>query len=128
MKLCSRCKQIKPFSDYYGTAAKPSSYCKPCASARSTEWHLSNREKKADINRAWRQRNADRRKISSAASVKVFKAIRSGKLVRPSCCSQCGSMKAIEAAHENYDKPLEVIWLCRRCHRTWDAAKPKTCP
>lgn len=30
-------------------------------------------------------------------------------------CSICGSEKS-EAHHEDYNKPLEVIWFCRSCH------------
>lgn len=30
-------------------------------------------------------------------------------------CRDCGSEKS-EAHHEDYSKPLEVIWLCRGCH------------
>lgn len=30
-------------------------------------------------------------------------------------CQRCGKDNA-EKHHEDYEKPLEVVWLCRRCH------------
>ena len=30
-------------------------------------------------------------------------------------CRDCGALK-VEAHHEDYSKPLEIIWLCKRCH------------
>jgi len=51
--------------------------------------------------------------------------IESGRLQRPEKCSWCGRHGRIEAAHENYDRPLEVRWLCQSCHRKWDWAHPK---
>lgn len=30
-------------------------------------------------------------------------------------CSKCMSSEA-EKHHEDYTKPLEVVWLCRSCH------------
>jgi DNA-directed RNA polymerase subunit M/transcription elongation factor TFIIS len=41
---------------------------------------------------------------------------RRGKLV-PKPCEQCGSKKNVERHHHRgYDNPLDVIYLCRRCH------------
>lgn len=30
-------------------------------------------------------------------------------------CESCGADRA-DRHHEDYDKPLDIIWLCRRCH------------
>src|SRR3990167_3093473 len=48
----------------------------------------------------------------------VANAKRSGKLI-PEPCNACGG-KA-EAHHNDYDKPLEVVWLCRKHHRLVDS-------
>lgn len=45
-------------------------------------------------------------------------AVRSGKLFKQPC-EVCGNQKS-EAHHEDYDKPLDVIWLCRLHHREYD--------
>jgi len=37
-----------------------------------------------------------------------------GKVVQQPCV-RCGSAKS-EGHHEDYMKPLEVVWLCRPCH------------
>ena len=42
--------------------------------------------------------------------------IRRGKLVRPTVCSECSIVCKTVAHHEDYSKPDEVEWLCRRCH------------
>jgi len=48
------------------------------------------------------------------ARVKVYNAKKSGKLVMQPC-QVCGAIKT-EAHHEDYTKPLDVIWLCRKHH------------
>lgn len=35
--------------------------------------------------------------------------------ISPKPCERCGS-KSDHKHHEDYSKPLEVVWLCRRCH------------
>ena len=51
----------------------------------------------------------------------VALALKLGLLERGSHCAGCGKagswLKPLDAHHENYDKPLVVVWLCRACHR-----------
>ena len=49
-------------------------------------------------------------------------AIKSGELHRQPC-EVCGETDLIEAHHDNYDKPLDVRWLCSRHHRQLHASR-----
>lgn len=48
--------------------------------------------------------------------VQVSNALKSGKMIKPANCSVCGSTYLIEGHHEDYSKPLDVVWLCKTCH------------
>lgn len=43
----------------------------------------------------------------------VSNALKYGRLKKVACF--CGEEK-VEAHHENYSKPLDVIWVCRKHH------------
>lgn len=64
-------------------------------------------------------------KMARKAHSKIQRAIRKGKIIRPSVCEECGETKIIEAAHYDYRYPLKVRWLCSHCHRLWDKKNPK---
>lgn len=55
------------------------------------------------------------------AHCKVSYAIRHGKLKKLPC-QVCGDPKS-ESHHEDYSKPLEVIWLCRTHHIAADRTR-----
>lgn len=46
-------------------------------------------------------------------------AIRRGDLVRALTCECCNQVVKIEAHHDDYNKSLEVRWLCIACHNHW---------
>jgi len=56
-------------------------------------------------------------KLRANSSVK--KAIQQGTLTRPDDCETCKMVGTVVAHHTDYSKPLEVMWLCRKCHVQW---------
>jgi hypothetical protein len=50
------------------------------------------------------------------AQRKVRKAILSGKIFRSETCNICKIICKTHAHHEDYNKPLEIIWMCPKCH------------
>lgn len=51
-----------------------------------------------------------------SARKKVAYALKTGKLTKTACVN-CGATEDIQAHHHDYSKPLDIIWLCRNCHR-----------
>ena len=55
------------------------------------------------------------------------KAIKRGDLVRADVCETCGGdgrafrdgRHPIQAHHCDYNRPLDVMWLCQPCHHEW---------
>jgi hypothetical protein len=37
--------------------------------------------------------------------------------LKPNPCEVCGDVLNVQAHHDDYDKPLEVRWLCRKHHQ-----------
>lgn len=95
--------------------------------AERTAWRAANADRVQAMKRRWAAANADRLRPMYRAKCAVRPAVIRGDLVRPSTCEECRRTGvAIEAAHQDYSRPLDVRWLCRPCHRRWDHADPKT--
>ena len=50
------------------------------------------------------------------ARIKLNNAVRCGKIYRPDCCENCEDLGKVHGHHEDYSKPLEVLWVCSDCH------------
>ena len=96
------------------------------------EWYWSNekaRVKKSASHKKWLDENKAKQieasKIHAIRHPEKFKArnalrraVYEGKIIKPSTCQVCvKSVKRIEGHHEDYEKPLDVIWMCVACHR-----------
>jgi hypothetical protein len=130
-KECFKCNTVKPLSEFYKHSKMADGHvnkCKECNKNDVTSNRNKNLEKyraydrargkiperikaNTEINRAWRAEDSRR----NAAHTQVARAIRNGVLVRQPCC-RCGEAKTV-AHHEDYDKPLDVMWLCQPCHK-----------
>jgi ribosomal protein S27AE len=130
-KECFKCKSVKPLTEFYKHKMMADGHlnkCKECTKNDVSNHRNQNLEKiraydrargkiperikaNTEINRAWRAEDKRRHMAHSA----VARAIKSGSLVRNPCI-RCGESKSL-AHHENYDKPLDVMWLCQPCHK-----------
>lgn len=63
------------------------------------------------MRKKWRQRHP----LAAAAHEKLRRAVRRGELERKPC-TQCSGTQSIHGHHPDYSRPLEVVWLCQRCH------------
>jgi len=96
-------------------------YCNDCLlfrkrkSTREAAQQRRDREKKQIVVRAPELLTENEKVIRQAARDYLNRLIRQG-IVKRQNCKICGSDKNIEAHHDDYERPLEVLWLCRVHH------------
>lgn len=145
MKTCFKCKMNLPLTEFYKhprMADGRLNKCKTCTKKDVKENWGSKREhyrayrreyekrphvyasKKRYRNtaggkammQASRKRWEEQKLFALAAITMVNNAVRNGRL-KKSPCVVCGSTKRIHGHHEDYSKPLDVIWLCQTHHK-----------
>ena len=148
MILCVKCDKEQPDSEYYRSTIRVNGTgeCKSCTRARVTanreakidyyrefdrkRANLPHRvqarkeyaqtpqgkQKITEIKKNYQKNHPSRRKAVNA----VNNAVRDGLLIKPKNCQCCGAeAKSIEGHHCDYNKPLDVMWLCDPCHKEW---------
>jgi hypothetical protein len=78
--------------------------------------YFKNKEKYAEYGK----KNLEKNRKKHNARAKIYRHIKAGKIIKPQICSKCDNQGKIEAHHHDYEKPLEVTWLCTKCHRKED--------
>lgn len=135
MKQCSICKQLKPLEEYHRNKRQKDGRdcrCRCCKNQLGrTLYHADPDRKERIISRvkeyqhgpgrikanatksAYHTRHAKKRSAHNA----VRNAVKRGELIRGPC-ECCGELKVV-GHHDDYDRPLDVRWLCERCHKAW---------
>ena len=129
MITCNKCKISKDESEFYPR----NKVCKECTKTRVAEYVKTNvgmavkkaaakkhaqtekgrkTQKKADAK--YKSNEKNRKKIRAKDAIK--RAIKSG-LIKKMPCEICGDNGV--AHHDDYDKPLDVRWLCQLHHKRW---------
>lgn len=80
------------------------------SSEKARALYAENREKVLAYKQKWADANAHKRRAQIAAG----NAIRDGKIKKMPCVV-CGDKKS-QAHHDDYDKPLDVVFLCSKHH------------
>lgn len=101
LKICVCCKRELPRGQFLGRTSQKRK-CMVC------KLKAERRRKEIDRKKAFT-------KFKRKARQKCRNAVNYGSLIRGNCAC-CGAGKKIHAHHEDYNKPLEVIWLCSDCH------------
>lgn len=121
-KQCLRCKKHKEWSEFYRNRSRKDGLmceCKECC--RIYLQSNKGKESRRISSMKYQQRCPEKVKAHNI----VNHAIESGKVERPSICESCFEEKVVEAHHEDYNKPLEVIWICIGCHKEHHAKNRK---
>jgi len=107
MKVCIGCNKTKSHNDFHrDKKAKDNcrSRCKACTKKQ-------NRNYPKKSTKEWGRTNKEK----TYAHSRVQSAIKWGILTKENCVI-CDDPKS-QGHHEDYSKPLDVIWLCQSHHR-----------
>ena len=131
MKTCNTCQQEKPLEDFPPSKQNKDgriTKCRVCTRKSANERRKKNLLKRRIQNLNWSKKPSSkltlkksktRWRINNKHKIEahriVWKMLQSGRLFRLPCC-MCGEEKNTVAHHDDYEKPLEVKWLCHLCH------------
>jgi len=122
LKTCRVCNEEKNKTEFYVGHAR----CKKCYCEKVKKYRNNNLEKIREYDRKrgnrqpsgymaeYRKSNPEKYKAHNM----VNNAVRDGRMSKPNHCEGCGDICNPHGHHEDYSKPLDVVWLCVSCHRT----------
>lgn len=105
LNKCKKCSKKDALENRKKNIEKVRAYDRCRAKSEKRKKHITNNTAR------WRKKNPDKYK----AHCKLNNALRDNKIKKGVCCV-CGSHK-VHGHHEDYSKPLEVIWVCAAHHR-----------
>ncbi len=119
LKICRVCQVgLTSQNSYY--PVNSNLLCKThYISSKKAKKYRTSVKGKAAVNAA-SMRAYKKHKVKWLARIKARYAVKKGILVKPKWCEVCNLVKPLQGHHEDYSKPLEVIWLCSGCHADAD--------
>lgn len=141
MKTCYKCKKRKSTGEFRKDRSRPDglqSACKTCQNAAKAEYIKSPKgraanarrmarylekaiEKRREYNKKYRQTDAGkasrlrtRLKNRLLGRINIYAAVQRKLEKQP--CERCGSSVRVHAHHDDYSRPLDVMWLCPKHH------------
>ena len=97
--------------DYY-TAYEKQRNKKPHRVEARKKYLALNPEKLREAKLKWNKNNRHKK----AAHLRVKRALVKGIMVKKQFCEICGDNGNIEGHPPNYTEPLNVVWVCKKCH------------
>lgn len=136
-KKCAGCGQVKPLSEFNRNRRNKDGLqdrCRQCFSEYNRRRYASDperfkasarkrRDQHPESDLETRLRACGKNPSKKNAQMAIDAALRCGALVKPDVCYGCGKPatgRHLDAHHHDYGKPLEVVWLCKKCHRALD--------
>lgn len=99
-KKCTVCGKIKELSEFNTRPDRPSGYRSEC--------------KRCQYDRQYRRLKNNPHIYRAKHAARI--ACKKGLIQMPLLCERCGKKGVLEKHHPDYDKPLEVVWVHKRCH------------
>lgn len=136
-KRCSKCNQIKQFSEFHKDNKNKSGYrtdCKVCNLKRVSKYHQTKQGKttRKQYRQTEKYKTAHRKRISryttrhpeqDKARKAIKHAIRDGKIQKASSfkCNYCPKQAQEYHHHKGYAKKhwLDVLPVCKICHKKY---------
>lgn len=115
---CSHCKGMFDKLEVvkYSKNSKGVQYymCNECNTERAKKYR-NTKIGRSNINKAVRKSIMKNRDKQNARQNLNYH-LKVGHIIKPYECEKCTIKNKLEAHHEDYNKPLNVIWLCKKCH------------
>ena len=122
-RSCRTCGVAKDIEQFPVDNARPRGHryvCKKCTQAAWAEREARFHRVQARLSSEQLRLNRQKADPAKAAARRIYRtAVLTGRLSKPSSCSDCGRvlpLPRIQGHHEDYSKPLDVVWVCQRCH------------
>lgn len=153
-KICLGCGKRKRIDQYYPNVKKrmlktgpveyvyPHPRCKPCMKLDRQESKEKARRQTYAKEYARRPEPKEKNRLACAkhrkdfpgktkARTRLHSALKRGNIIKPTNCSKCGKVFSVDkldelhAHHPDYRRPLNILWLCRKCHADIHSDAPR---